>query len=103
MKIRKEKARTKYFAETGYNDEVIQDWGNDPEEAAVNSELREVVESGLLGLAPDLRAAVILRDVQGLTTEEATLSLGISVAAFKSRLQRGRVLLRKHMSRYLAK
>ena len=103
MKIRKEKSRTKYFLETGYDDAVIQDWGNDPEEAAVNSELREVVESGLLGLAPDLRAAVVLRDVQGLNTEEAAESLGTSVAAFKSRLHRGRILLRKHMSGYLAK
>lgn len=103
MKIRKEKSRTKYFVETGYNDTVIQDWGNDPEEAAVTSELRGVIESGLLGLSPDLRAAVVLRDVQGLSTEEAAESLGTSVAAFKSRLHRGRILLRKHMSGYLAK
>ena len=103
MKIRKEKSRTKYFVETGYNDTVIQDWGNDPEEAAVTSELRGVIESGLLGLSPDLRAAVVLRDVQGLSPEEAAESLGTSVAAFKSRLHRGRILLRKHMSGYLAK
>ena len=103
MKIRKEKSRTKYFVETGYNDAVIQDWGNDPEEAAVTGELRGVIESGLLGLSPDLRAAVVLRNVQGLSTEEAAESLGTSVAAFKSRLHRGRILLRKHMSGYLAK
>ena len=103
MKIRKGKSRTKYFVETGYNDAVIQDWGNDPEEAAVNQELGEVVEMGLLGLSPDLRAAVVLRDVQGLSPEEATESLGISVAAIKSRLHWGRILLRKHMSGYLAK
>ena len=62
-----------------------------------------MIESGLLGLTPDLRAAVVLRDVQGLSTEEAAESLGTSVAAFKSRLHRGRILLRKHMSGYLVK
>ena len=101
MKIRKEKSRAKYLVEIGYNDDVVADWGNDPEEAAVNSELREVVESGLQRLAPDLRAAVVLRDVQGLNTEEAEESLGTSVAAFKSRLHRGRILLRQHLSVYL--
>ena len=89
--------------ETGYNDDVVPDWGNDPEQAAVNTELREVVESGLQRLAPDLRAAVVLRDIQGLNTEEAAESMGTSVAAFKSRLHRGRILLRQHLSGYLAK
>jgi len=37
MKIRKEKSRSKYLSETGYNDAVVPDWGNDPEKAAVNS------------------------------------------------------------------
>ena len=36
MKIRKEKSRSNYLTETGYNDDVIQDWGNDPEQAAIN-------------------------------------------------------------------
>ena len=101
MKIRKEKSRSNYLTETGYNDNVIQDWDNDPEQAAINGELRDVVESGLEWLSPDLRAAVVLRDVQGLTTEEGADALELSVAAFKSRLHRGRVLLRKHLQRYL--
>ena len=103
MKIRKEKSRAKYLVETGYNDDVIQDWGNDPEDAAVNSELREVVEDKLQGLSPELRAAVVLRDVQGLSTEEAAASMRLSIAAFKSRLHRGRILLRKGLSVYLGK
>ena len=103
MKIRKEKSRAKYLVETGYNEDIIQDWGNDPEQAAINSELRDVVESGLGQLSPDLRAAVVLRDVQGLSTEEASESLGLSIAAYKSRLHRGRILLRNHLSDYKAK
>ena len=103
MKIRKEKSRSKYLTETGYNDAVIQDWGNDPEQAAVNSELRDQVESGLASLSPELRAAVVLRDVQGVTTEEGASALGLSIPAFKSRLHRGRILLRKQLAGYLGR
>ena len=101
MKIRKEKSRAKYITETGYDDVVIHDWRNDPEKAAVNGELRDVVESGLALISPDLRAPVVLRDVQGLTTEEGAAVLELSVAAFKSRLHRGRLLLRKRVEDYL--
>jgi len=103
MKIRKEKSRANYLTETGYNDEVIQDWGNDPEQAAINGELRDEVEAGLACLSPDLRAAVVLRDVQGLTTEEGAAALELSVTAFKSRLHRGRVLLRQYLQGYLGR
>ena len=103
MKIRKEKSRSNYLTETGYDDAVIQDWGNDPEQAAINGELRDVVEAGLAWLSPDLRATIVLRDVQGLTTEEGAAALDLSVAAFKSRLHRGRVLLRQHLQEYLGK
>ena len=103
MKIRKEKSRAQYLTETGYDDAVVHDWRNDPEKAAINGELREAVESGLAWLSPDLRAAVVLRDVQGLTTEEGAAAVGMSVAAFKSRLHRGRVLLRKHLEGYLGR
>ncbi len=102
MKIRKEKSRSKYLSETGYNDDVVPDWGNDPERAAINSELRGVMESGLMRLSPELRATVLLRDVQGLTIEEGALGLGLTVPAFKSRLHRGRVLLRQYLGVYVA-
>lgn len=103
MKIRKEKSRSKYVVETGYNDEIVSDWGNDPEQAAVNSELRGVVETGLDSLSPDLRAAIVLRDVQGVSTEEGAAALSLSISAFKSRLHRGRLLLRQHIDGYLVK
>ena len=103
MKIRKEKSRSKYLVETGYNDEIISDWDNDPEQAAVNGELRDVVEAGLDSLSADLRAAIVLRDVQGVSTEEGAEAMRLSVSAFKSRLRRGRLLLRQHIDGYLVK
>ncbi len=100
MKIRKDKSRAKYLSEKAYDDAIVYDWKNNPEDAAVNSELRSMLESGLDLLSPDLRAAVVLRDIQGLATEEAAEVLAISIASLKSRLHRARILLRKHLDDY---
>ncbi|MDA1127590.1 MAG: sigma-70 family RNA polymerase sigma factor [Chloroflexi bacterium] len=102
MKIRKDKSRAKYLSENTYDDAIVYDWKNDPEEAAVNTELRDTLESGLDLLSPDLRAAVVLRDIQGLSTEESAEALDISVASLKSRLHRARIMLRKHLDDYSA-
>ena len=103
MKIRKEKSRANYLVETGYNDDIFKDWGNNPEQAAIDGELRDVVEGGLERLSPDLRAAIVLRDVQGVSTEEGAEAMGLSISAFKSRLHRARLLLRQHIDGYLVK
>ena len=102
MKIRKDKSRAKYLSEKAFDDALVYDWKNDPEEAAVNSELRSILESGLDLLSPDLRAALVLRDIQGLSTEEAAEVLEISIASLKSRLHRARIQLRKHLEEYSA-
>ena len=103
MKIRKEKSRANYLVETGYNDDIFKDWGNNPEQAAIDGELRDVVEGGLERLSPDLRGAIVLRDVQGVSTEEGAEAMGLSISAFKSRLHRGRMLLRQHIDGYLVR
>ena len=108
MKIRKEQVRSKYLTNTGYDDSMVHNWRdadspNEPERAALNSELRDVLDEGLSRLTPEIRAAVVLRDVQGFTTEEAAITLDLTVASLKARLHRGRVLLRKYLEGYLAK
>ncbi|HIN25308.1 MAG TPA: hypothetical protein EYM73_13130 [Dehalococcoidia bacterium] len=60
------------------------------------------LEGGLEFLSPNLRAAVVLRDIQGLSTEESAEALDISIASLKSRLHRARILLRKHLESYSA-
>lgn len=57
----------------------------------MNSELRSVLESGLDLLTPDLCAAVVMRDIQGLSTEEAAKDLSIPIASLKSRIHRARI------------
>lgn len=101
MKLRKTKlART--LNQTGVEDIEIADWSNTPERGAANSELKAKLKEGIDQLEPDLRAVVVLRDVEGLTNQEAAEILDISVSALKSRLHRSRVLLRKYLSDYIA-
>jgi len=45
----------------------------------------------------NLKTAVVLRDVQGLSNEEAAQNLDISVSSLKARLHRSRLLLRQHL------
>ena len=78
------------------------DWAASPEREAQNTELREKLFEGLDRLESDLKAAVVLRDVQGLSNSEVAETLDISVPALKSRLHRARVLLRKFLSDYVA-
>jgi RNA polymerase sigma-70 factor (ECF subfamily) len=55
------------------------------------------LEEAVARLPHDLRIAVVLRDAQGYSGQEAAETLEISVASLKSRLHRARVLLRKHL------
>ena len=86
MRIRKDKYKAKCVSENLFDDALVYDWKNDSEEAVVSSELRSTLEYGLDILSPDLRAAVVLRNV--------------SIVSLKSRLHRARILLRKHLDEY---
>jgi RNA polymerase sigma-70 factor (ECF subfamily) len=66
----------------------------DPSRQAENSELRRVLRQALAELPPTLRTAIVLRDVEGLSTQEAAEIAGVSQAAFKSRLHQARLRVR---------
>jgi RNA polymerase sigma-70 factor (ECF subfamily) len=72
-----------------------------PEAQALDSEFERTLERALSDLPPDWRAAVVLRDIEGLSTEEAAAVVGLRQAAFKSRLHRGRMQLRSLLEPYL--
>jgi RNA polymerase sigma-70 factor, ECF subfamily len=65
-----------------------------PEESAEQSALLARISGSLEQLPPKLRVLVVLKDVYGLSHEEIAEELGISVAAAKVRLHRGRKRLR---------
>jgi len=66
----------------------------DPSRQAENSELRRSLGQALAELPPALRTAIVLRDVEGLSTQEAAEIAGVSQAAFKSRLHQARLRVR---------
>jgi RNA polymerase sigma-70 factor (ECF subfamily) len=72
-----------------------------PEARALDREFESIVARALRELPTDWRVAVVLRDIEGLSTEEAASVVGIPQAALKSRLHRGRMQLRKLLEPYL--
>lgn len=77
------------------------DWSEAPETRAAEGELRGVLERAVRALAPDYRAPLVLRDVEGLSTAEAADVMGLGEAAFKSRLHRARLAVRAAIDEYL--
>jgi RNA polymerase sigma-70 factor (ECF subfamily) len=73
-----------------------------PEAQALDREFERTLERALSQLPDDWRAAVVLRDIEGLSTEDAAAIAGVGQAAFKSRLHRGRMQLRALLEPYLA-
>ena len=101
MKIRKGK-RGRELTKTGLDDIDIPSLEISPEKGAMNAELGAKLNEGIAMLEPNMRTAVVLRDLQGLSNTEAAEILEITVSSLKSRLHRGRLLLRKHLSDYVA-
>lgn len=73
----------------------VPDIAADVPRRAESSEARRQLELLLAELPGNYRAPVVLRDVEGLTNEEAADLLGLDLRNFKSRLHRGRMALRK--------
>ena len=77
--------------------EVV-DWSPLADETVLRSEMRKTLVQALKEMPVLYRAPVILRDVQGLSTEEASAILHVKEQTLKSRLHRGRLILREHLS-----
>lgn len=65
-----------------------------PAARAETEALRTALVQALRELPVDLRAPVVLRDIEGVSTRQAAAILDLGEAAFKSRLHRGRMALR---------
>lgn len=69
-----------------------------PEKHAVRREARKSLEGFIQELPEDMRAAVVLRDIQGYAYDEIADILGTNVGTIKSRISRGREKLREKIS-----
>jgi RNA polymerase sigma-70 factor (ECF subfamily) len=76
------------------------DWSEEPEQRAAGSELRRALEQAVRALPLEYRAPLILRDVEGLSTREAARIMELGEAAFKSRLHRARLAVRRALDQY---
>ena len=74
------------------------DWSGMADETVLRSQLRRRVFGAILALPAIYRAPVMLRDIQGMSTEEASAVLRVKDQTLKSRLHRGRLILRKQLS-----
>jgi RNA polymerase sigma-70 factor, ECF subfamily len=76
----------------------IPDWSSLADDEVMRAELREKLVRELGQLPPIYRVPVLLRDVHGLSTEEASAVLHVKDQTLKSRLHRGRMILRDRLA-----
>jgi RNA polymerase sigma-70 factor (ECF subfamily) len=76
------------------------DWSQAPETRFAEADLRRVLEDAIRALSPEYRAPIVLRDVEGLSTREAAEVMELGEAAFKSRLHRARLAVRRALDEY---
>jgi RNA polymerase sigma-70 factor (ECF subfamily) len=76
----------------------IEDWGPTPEQRYERGELNSILTNAIGELDPIFRTVFLLRDVEGLSTEDTAEMLGVSVPAIKSRLLRSRLKLREKLT-----
>ena len=76
----------------------VADWSDLADERVLRTQLRQRVFRAILALPAIYRAPVMLRDIQGMSTEEASAVLKVKDQTLKSRLHRGRLILRKQLT-----
>jgi RNA polymerase sigma-70 factor (ECF subfamily) len=76
------------------------DWSGLADEQVLRQQMREQLARAVDALPAIYRTPIILRDLQGLTTEEASRRLKLKDQTLKSRLHRGRLMLRKSLEHF---
>ncbi len=74
------------------------DWSGLADDELLRGQLRRRLASALQELPPIYRLPVLLRDIHGLSTEEASARLQVKDQTLKSRLHRGRLILRDRLA-----
>ena len=82
-----------------FDEKHISDWSEVPSINIENKELKIVLDEAISKLSPEYRIVFLLRDVEGLSTEETGKITELSVPAIKSRLHRARKFLREEISK----
>jgi RNA polymerase sigma-70 factor (ECF subfamily) len=91
------------FEPDGFRPRQIRAWTEDPEQFYSRTETRSLVEGAVLKLPAKYRVVVMLRDMEQLSAEETAAALGLGIPAIKSRLLRGRLMLREALAPHFAR
>ncbi len=86
-----------------YDNNYAADWDSIPVNVVENDELKKILDKAIEKLSPEYRIVFMLRDVEGLSTEETGKITDLSVSAVKSRLHRARAFLRKEINKAFKK
>lgn len=81
----------------------FRDWRENPEQTYSKGELRELVEKEVMKLPMKYRVVVMLRDLEEQTTDETATALNLQISTVKTRLLRGRLMLREALAPYFAR
>src|SRR6202050_5316777 len=109
MKLRKQRASREasldedFQAEGDVLPKEVTDWAPNPEQLYWASELRDILIKCLEELSPILRTVFVLRDIEGLTTDQTVEVLNVSQTAVKARLWRARLQLREGLNQYFSR
>ena len=105
MKVRKQRAIREVSVNEDFQEEgdvlpmEVTDWAPNPEQLYSASELRDILAKALGELCLISRAVFVLRDIEGLSTDQTAEVQGLSHAAVKARLWRARLRLRESLTR----
>lgn len=81
--------------------DILTDEQISPFEQAASAELRSRVKAGLRRVPEPFRTVVILRDLEGMAYDEVAEILDIRMGTVKSRLMRGRMMLKQNLAEYV--
>jgi len=94
--LKEEESRVSREALAAFNRSV----GNNPLEAAMNSEIRRAMEAAIAELPDKFRSVFVLKDMEGFSLKEIADMLDISLAAVKTNLHRARLFLRNRLAEF---
>jgi RNA polymerase sigma-70 factor, ECF subfamily len=86
------------FDEVGFQPRQLQAWTEDPERLYSRVEMRSLIEDGIMRLPVKYRVVLTLLDLEQLPMQEAASALELGIPAIKSRLLRGRLMLREALA-----
>jgi RNA polymerase sigma-70 factor (ECF subfamily) len=89
-----------HFFADGQHGTPVRPWSVGPDQHVLDQERQQLIEDAIARLPENYRDVYVLADVESMSNPEIADLLGLTVSAVKSRLHRGRVLMRHALARH---